>query len=135
MSSIENRTPRNRALRFGGGAFVLLGAAGALLWLRKHHPIAGGTVSGVGTVLLLLALAAPQAALAVRRAWMALAGAIGWVNSRILLGILFFVVITPIALGRRFGSREPLTWRPGTGDGFWRIRDKEYDPKHYEHPY
>ena len=134
MSSTKKkeRSPRSRALRFGVGALVLLGAFGGLLWWRKHHPIVGGSIAGVGAAIFLVALASPAAALGVRRGWMTFAGLIGWVNSRILLGLLFFVVITPIALFRRMKGREAYSWKGGSG---WRLRDKEYDPKHYEHPY
>jgi Saxitoxin biosynthesis operon protein SxtJ len=137
MSSTKKpeRSTRARAFRFGLGALVLLGGFGALLWWRKHHAVTGGSIAGVGAALLLLALAWPAGALGVRTAWMKLAGAIGWVNSRILLGVLFFVVLTPISLFRRLGgAREAYRPRRG-GDGYWRNRDKEYDPKHYEHPY
>ena len=137
---MTERSPKSRAFRFGLGAFVLLGAFGALLWWRKHHPYIGSALSGTGFGLLLLSLASPRGALVVRAVWMRLAGAIGFVNSRIILGVLFFLLVTPIALVRRLRGREPYRWKPGTsgggkGPGYWRTRDEKYDPKHYEHPY
>src|SRR5438876_107924 len=100
MSSTEAK----RALRFGLGAFLFLGTVGALLWWRKHHVRTGASFGGVGAGLLVLSLVSPRGALLVRGAWMRLAGAIGWINARILLGVLFFVVVTPIALVRRIAG-------------------------------
>jgi hypothetical protein len=131
MSSIES--PK-RPLAFGAGAFVILGALGALLWLRKHHAIAGASVASVGAMVLFLSLAAPAAALAVRAAWMRFAGLLGFVNSRIILTIVFFVLLTPIALIRRLLASDPLQTRRHEGT-YWRDRKDERNPDHYDHPY
>ena len=132
MSSTE-RSPFSRALRFGLGCLVAFALVGFWLWRRKHHPHAGIIVASAGGALFVVGLVAPPALLAVRALWMKLAGAIGWVNSRILLGIFFFLVVTPIALFRRLKGKEP-GFKAGE-ESYWRIRDEPYDPKHYEHPY
>jgi hypothetical protein len=129
MSSIK------RALKFGAGAALVFGLIGLWLWRRKHHPLAGEIVAGVGGAILLASVAAPSAVLALRAVWMKFAGAIGWVNSRILLGVFFFLIITPVALIRRLTGGSPLRWQRGEGTSYWRIRDQPTDPKHYEHPY
>ena len=87
-------------------------------------------------VMLLLAFAVPRILDAPNRVWMTFARGLGWVNSRILLSLLFFVVITPYGalqrlvgrdrLGRRW-HRAPPAWTPAPE----RLRD----PKHYEHLY
>jgi hypothetical protein len=129
MSSIK------RALRFAGGAAIVLGLIGLWLWRRKHHPLAGEIVAGAGGALLLAGAAAPSLVLALRAGWLKFAGAVGWINSRILLTVLFFVVITPMALIRRLVGGSPLRWRRGEAASYWRGRDENADPKHHEHPY
>jgi Saxitoxin biosynthesis operon protein SxtJ len=129
MSSTE-RSPLARALRFGLGCLIAFALVGFWLYRRKHHPLAGAIVASTGGALLVLGVAAPSALLALRGLWMKLAGAIGWVNSRILLGVFFFLVVTPIALFRRMRGG-----RAAAAESYWRIRDEQYDPKHYEHPY
>jgi hypothetical protein len=134
MSSTE-RSPFSRALRFGVGCLIAFALVGVWLWRRKHHPHAGIAVASAGGALLLLGLIAPRALLAVRGLWMKLAGAIGWVNSRILLGVFFFLVVTPIALFRRLRLKANEKGFKKGDESYWRIRDEPYDPKHYEHPY
>jgi hypothetical protein len=136
MSSINKGTLRgSEARRFGVGAFAVLGLVGVWLWLRKHHPVAGMAVAGSGGVVLGLALAAPAAALALRRVWMAVAGVIGWINSRIILGVVFFLILSPIAILRKLFGGDPLAmrWRPGQSS-YWKRRDEPYDPNHFERP-
>jgi hypothetical protein len=132
---MRSKSPRRRAVGFAIGTAVVFALVALWLWLRKHHPIAAISIGSSGALLLLIAPLWPPGVLAIRWLWMTVAGAIGWVNSRILLGVLFFVVLTPIALLRRALGRPPLDtqWRPGTTPSYFRTRDSEYDAKHYEH--
>ena len=42
------------------------------------------------------------------KVWMALGLALGWINSRIILGLVFFLVLQPIALIMKFVGYDPL---------------------------
>ena len=42
------------------------------------------------------------------RAWMKLGHILGWVNSRIILGLVFLIVLQPIALIMRILGHDPL---------------------------
>ncbi len=66
---------------------------------------------GAGAVLL-IGLAWPRAGRALARAWLGLAHALGWVNGRVLLTLLYGLVLLPLALLRRW-QRRRLT---GSGD-------------------
>jgi hypothetical protein len=137
LTSQTGQDLRRRALRFGGGALLILGALGALLAFRKHHAVAGAVVGSVGAAVFVTALLSPRAALAIRAGWMALATALGWVNTRVLLGVIFFLLLTPLALVRRLVTSAPDFRSSGArGEGsYWRSRPDEYDSKHWEHPY
>ena len=45
------------------------------------------------------------------KGWMALGQALGWVNSHIILGLVFIVVLQPIAFFMRFTGYDPLRRR------------------------
>ncbi len=62
----------------------------------------------VAAVLAAAALGAPAVLSPVYRGWMALGAALGWINTRILLGIVFFAVVTPIGAVMRMTGRDPL---------------------------
>ena len=42
------------------------------------------------------------------KGWMLLGLALGWINSRIILGLVFFLVLQPIALIMKFVGYDPL---------------------------
>jgi hypothetical protein len=123
--------------RFGlvvGGALV---AIAAYLLFRGRAPIGRWVAGGLGAPLLALALLRPAWLAPVERAWMAVAAVLGWVNTRILLSVLFFVVLTPISLVGRLFGRDPLARRRGAGrTSYWQTRtDEKQDEQRYRRPY
>jgi hypothetical protein len=86
---------------------VFVGLFGlALPWLRRATLPRWPWI--VAVPLILLALAAPGALRGVYRIWMRFGRVLGAVNSRIILAILFFLVITPAGLVMRLLGRDPL---------------------------
>ncbi len=67
-------------------------------------------------------------------AWMQLVRAIGWVNSRVLLSLVFFVVLVPLALVSRLIKKDPLMLKKRT-DSYFKERNHTFTPKDLEHPW
>jgi hypothetical protein len=57
--------------------------------------------------------------------WTKLAEGLGWVNSRILLTIVFFVILVPIAFISRFFSNKSMTRKPNN-NSFYQTRNHTY---------
>ena len=121
---------RSFGLAFGG-----LSAVVALYRLWRGRP-AVGEFAIASAVFFIAAFALPRLLDAPNRIWMRFARALGWVNSRILLTIFFFVVITPYGVLQRLFGRDRLgrhwraaapTWVPPPS----RLRDSN----HYDHLY
>ena len=62
----------------------------------------------VGLPSLFLGVLKPTALLPIYKAWMSLGIALGWVNSRIILGLVFLLVLQPISLIMRIFGYDPL---------------------------
>jgi hypothetical protein len=104
--------------RFGltvGGAFALLGLVS---WARGHEipPMVLGTLA-VG--LIVPALVAPRALGPVQHYWMRGAMVVGEFNSRLILGVFYYLVMAPVGfvrrmfgdpLDRRLGDRTTSAW-------------------------
>ena len=105
---VAARTPRELR-KFGvtvGGVFLLLGLVS---WYRGHvtPPRVMWTL---GVALVVPGLLVPSVLGPVERGWMRMAAVLGYVNTRIILGVLFYVVFTPTGFVlRRF--RDPMTRR------------------------
>jgi hypothetical protein len=104
-----NWNPSSRELRqFAAIWIVFFGGFGASsMWLKDspQTALAFWFVAMFGV----LGLAAPGLLRPIYVAWMALVWPIGWVVSHLLLGIVFYLVFTPIGLLMRAVGYDPLT--------------------------
>ncbi|MFQ5509164.1 MAG: SxtJ family membrane protein [Leptospirillia bacterium] len=73
----------------------------------------------VSGVLWVWALALPATLNPVYRGWMRVGNAVGWVNTRILLAIVFYCLVMPMGLVMRMLGKRPLLMRGrGTADSY-----------------
>ncbi len=101
--------PRLRELRdfgliVGAGLALIFGALFPWIWGNGYPlwPWVTGTVlAGMGLVLP-AHLAWPY------RLWMKMAAILGWVNNRIILGVVFFAIIFPIGAVIKVFGRDPM---------------------------
>lgn len=62
--------------------------------------------------------------------WRKLSEAIGWVMSKVILGTLFFLLLTPLALLSRLSGRDPL--RLKAAKSYWVEEEREFSGKDLE---
>jgi ABC-type uncharacterized transport system permease subunit len=127
----EVKTLRKFALTM----FFALGILGAILVWRKRDT--GFILWGIGAAALLMAWVQPRVLKPVHKYWMKLAVLLGLVSSHVVLGLLYYLVFTPIGLVMRVVGKNPLALRPGTTNSSYWIRreNSEYDPQRYEKMY
>jgi hypothetical protein len=114
-----------------GGVFVLIGQW--TTWRVSWPPVVSWTMAGVGLGLVVLGLTAPRVLVYPRRAWMALAEALGFVSTRVILGVVFFLIITPLGLVMRRAGWDPLSSRRRSGQSAWApYPSRMSDPRHFE---
>jgi hypothetical protein len=89
---------------------------------------------GAAAVFLLAGLVAYPVLRPVYIGWMKFAFVLGWINTRILLGLMFFLVVTPIGLILRLTGKDLLDQKiDRSAKSYWVKRErKEFDPKRYE---
>lgn len=63
---------------------------------------------GIGGALILLGGVVPQSLALVYKAWMWIGHILGWINTRILLGIVFYGLITPIGFFFRVMGKDTM---------------------------
>jgi hypothetical protein len=117
------RSPRELR-KFGltvGGVFLLLATVS---WYRGHV-IPPRVMWTLGAALVVPGLLVPSALAPVERGWMRMAAVLGHVNTRIILGVLFYVVFTPVGFVlRRF--RDPMTRRMDDGESSHWVKREQH---------
>jgi predicted membrane protein len=101
-----------------GGAFILLGVLPAV----RHHNVRLWMVI-LGGILMVLGAVFPRSLREIKRAWLFFGFLLGLVVSPIVLGILFFAVITPFGWFMRRRGRDSLRLRSNPAlTTYWRTR-------------
>ena len=103
--------------------------------LYRGRSTAAG-VLGATVALLLVCGAIPAAAVRFHKYWMVIAGVLGYVNSRIILSALFFLIVTPVGVIVRLAGHDPLERRGETERSYWRPRSRTRQSREgYERAY
>lgn len=126
----DRRELRTFGLMTGGIVAVLFGLL--LPWLLSRAlPLWPWVVAGVlgGLGLLLPAALGP-----VYRLWMKFGHVMGAINTRLILGLLFYAIFTPVGLAMRLFRWDPMRHRTQAGDSY-RVASHVRNPKHMEKPF
>jgi hypothetical protein len=91
-----------------GGVFLAIGLW-PVLWSGAEPRM---WALAVGGLLALFGAVLPRALGPVYRAWMAVGNAMGWVNTRIILGTFFYGILTPIGYIARWMGRDFMALQP-----------------------
>ena len=105
---MKNYIPQKKLREFGfliGFTFPFL--IGWILPLIGGHSFRAWTI-WISIPSLFLAISKPSLLLYPYKAWMKLGHVLGWLNSRIILGLVFLIVLQPIALIMRIFGHDPL---------------------------
>jgi len=127
--------PDKKGLReFGlitGGLFV--GLFGLLFpWLFNFDfPKWPWIIAGV---LWGLAILIPNALKWVYRGWMSFALVLGWINTRLILGLMFFLIMTPMGLIMRLFGKNAMKNKPSQFESYRNLTPSRL-PQQMERPF
>lgn len=129
MTIKVDTSDRGEQRKFGITMAVAIAALGTLRWFL--HSLAGAAIPyyfyGLAAAFLLLGLIAPALLRPIFIVWIKLAEILNFIMTRIFLAIIFYGMITPVALYQRWRGQDTLhrAWPPG-GQSFW--EDAETQP-------
>ena len=99
---------------------------GIMLGFLAIHVWTGLSFWLYATMALALAGALfPRLATGISQSWRLITRGIGWVNSKVLLTLLYVLILTPIAWISRLRREDPFFLRH-TSDSYYQVLDKRY---------
>lgn len=128
---------REFGLVFAGGLIVFFGLLIPWIFDKPWVWQAGGArwpwigaalFAGTGLIL-------PQVLKPLYLLWMKIGHALGWFNTRLILGILFFLMFAPVALFMRLIRRDPLMRRLDKAATSYRIASDSPPRERLERPF
>jgi hypothetical protein len=117
MHTAADKLPSNRSFGFlFASIFAMLSAYAAYQGAGAFR-VYGWLASCV--LVVLVTLVAPGLLTSFNQAWMKLGNLLGKIVNPLVLGVIFFVIITPVALVTRILGRDELRLKKQTGQTYW----------------
>jgi len=115
-----------------GGILVLVFGL-ALPWLfHRAYPLWPWVTAGV---LMSAALIWPACLQPVFRAWMTVGNWLGWINTRIILGIMFYTVLLLAGWLMKLAGKDPMARRFDKRASSYRVPSQVRPADHLERPF
>ncbi|MCU0782551.1 MAG: SxtJ family membrane protein [Verrucomicrobia bacterium] len=129
--------PTKKVLRqFAAAWLVFFLAWAAVQWLKRGHPTAALVLGALAIVVGGLGLVSPTTIRWFYVGCMIVAFPIGWVVSLVMLAVMFYGVITPVALFFRLRGRDLLHRAPPRNvTSFWTPKTLPLDVRRYFRQY
>ena len=119
----KRKTTRSDLKWFGLIVAACFGILGAISRLRGH-PAAADTLWIIGGAMTVMYYALPPVQPLIYDIWMGITYPIGWAVSHLMLIIMFFGIITPVAVVMRLFGRDPLHRTfDRSSDDYWVLHD------------
>jgi Saxitoxin biosynthesis operon protein SxtJ len=131
---MKRKTTPKELRTFGlliGGIFLVI--AVWPMMLRSETPRLWAL--GLGASLVCLGAVVPRSLTHVHFAWMKAGELLGWINSRILLGVVFYGLITPMGLLMRLSGKDPMRLVSADGPDTYRVIRKPRPRDHMKNQF
>jgi hypothetical protein len=126
MKATRESYSASKGRRFAVTLAIAFGLLGVIAWWRGKQTLPL-VLAIVAAVFVLAAIAIPSRLEPVERAWMAMARGISKITTPVFMGIVYFLVLTPIGILRRTLGRNPVVHEARDGS-YWIARtDAEGD--------
>lgn len=129
--------PTPKALRqFAGAWLVFFLALGAFQYWGKSRPQLGLALAAMAVAIGIAGLVRPALVRWIFVSWMVLVFPIGWVVSLLALLLMYYLVLTPVAVFMRLRGRDLLNRKPMPGrTTFWAAKETPRDVRSYFRQY
>jgi hypothetical protein len=114
------------------GTIVVVVFAG-IPFLRRHAIV--GWPWLVAAVLWILAMTVPATLGHLHRAWRRLGEALGWLNTQVILSLVYVIAVVPIGLVMRLAGRDAMKRKFDPTAGSYRVPSKQRRSNHLEQPF
>lgn len=119
---MTEKLPRGSARK--NALLVAVVLAGLAVWnVHRHRLLLAEVLSGLVLALCFVALISRSWTERFNHAWMAFGAALGYVNSRVLLSLVYYLVVTPFGVVLKLTGHDPLRRRGPPKDTYWVPRE------------
>lgn len=118
------------------GALIILLIGGLVPWIWDKNILEWQKITGpIGGTLIVWGLLHPASLIFIYKPWMRLAEKIGWVNTRLIMLLLFYMLIFPMGLMMRLVGKDPMARKFEKAAASYRKLKSPQSKDHMETPF
>jgi len=123
---------KNNLRKFGITMGIVFLVIASFIFIKRHQIVVSISVISLG--FFILALLIPARLKPIYCLWMRFAAVLSWINTRLILVILFYFVFTPMGLAMRVFGMDALDRKiDRSKDSYWKKKEKkDFNPLDYE---
>ena len=119
------KSSRKDLKNFGVAIGLVLMMIGVFLFVKEKDSFIYFLL--IGLILIILGGIIPVVLKPIYKIWMIFAVIVGWIMTRVILSVLFFLIITTIGIFTRLIGKDFLSLKSKNNESYWNIRNKEYE--------
>jgi len=131
-NQMSDKSLREFGLVTGGMLALVFGLLLPWIWDAESWPRWPWIVAAI---LATISLAIPSLLQPVYHWWMKLAHVLGWINTRILLSIVFFLIFLPVGAMLRLLGKDPMSRKLDKVKASYRVKSPNPPDNHMERPF
>ena len=81
----------------------------------------------VGSTFIVVGYVLPVLLKPIYLVWMTIAVILGWIMTRVIISVVFYLILTPISLITRLFGEDFLALKKIDSDSYWNLRDSDYE--------
>ena len=126
FEEIKNIRTKNKDIRgFGITIGIILLIVASLLFY--YDKASYQTIAIIAGAFISLGIIIPISLKPAYLVWMTFAVILGWIMTRVILSIVFYLIITPIGLITRLLGEDFLALKRLNSDSYWNNRDSNFE--------
>ncbi len=86
-------------------------------------------------VLLMISLFVPMALAPIYKVWMLIGHALGYINTRLILGLIYMAMFTPVAFLLKLLGKDPMHRALDPAQHSYRVNSNQPKPENLNRPY
>ena len=122
IEELKNISNSNKDIKSSGitiGVILFIISAFLMYYNKEAYQL----IAIIASIFVLLGVILPILLKPIYFVWMIFAAILGWVMTRVILSVVFYLIITPIGLITKLIGEDFLSLRKVESDSYWNYRD------------
>ena len=123
IKSIPNSNEDIRSFGITIGIILFIISSLLIYYSKESYQL----IAIVGSTFIVVGYVLPVLLKPIYLVWMTIAVILGWIMTRVIISVVFYLILTPISLITRLFGEDFLALKKIDSDSYWNLRNSDYE--------